>query len=257
MAEINFIDNCYPGMVPGGEVCFRFNDKDVNSNEQMLYDSYWQEILNQYGQKITYYVNTYNILSADNMYGESPTKQFADPIEIVMAIELNENADTLSRYGFSSDDEVTVTVHVSSFYNAFRTLSSSVYSAQFDLIEPRSGDVFALTEYGKGRRNGRGAKYYEVTDRIDQDISSINQLGGHYVWRLKAKRFEYSFEPGLSAEKANTQVYENAYSGVLSGVGNNPTNEKRWVEDIDKISSTTVFNMSANNDTDVYGGYYG
>jgi hypothetical protein len=255
MSTINFNDNCYPGMTSDGTFCFRFNDKDTNSNEQMLYSNYWQEILNMYGQKVTYYVNTYNILSADNLYGESPAKQFAPPVEVVMAIELNENADTLSKFGFSSDDEITATIHVSAFYSAFNILSS-VYATQFNLIEPRSGDVFALTEYGRGRLNGRGAKYFEVTDRIDEDISSINQLGGHYVWRLKAKRFEYSFEPGLSAEKADAQVYENAFSGVLSGVGNNPTDEKRYPGDINETSRTVVFDMSANEATDVYGGYY-
>jgi hypothetical protein len=51
-------------------------------------------------------------------------------------------------------------------------------------------------------------------------------------------------------------VYENAFSGVLSGVGNNPTDEKRYPGDINETSRTVVFDMSANEATDVYGGYY-
>ena len=254
MSEINYDCNAYPGMSQDGTFCFRFNDKDTNANEQLLYDNYWREILNMYGQKVTYYVNAYNIATADNLYGEQPSKQFAQGVDMVFAIELAENANALSRFGYASDDEVTATVHISSFYTAMQVLSD-VYATQYGLIEPRAGDVFALTDYGKGRQNSRGVKQFEVTDRIDEDISSINQLGGHYVWRLKAKRFEYSFEPGLSSEPANKQVYENAYAGVLSGVGMDPLSAKRYDMDIDKISSTIVFDMSAHDKTDVYGGY--
>ena len=254
MSEIDYTNNPYPGMSQTGDYCLRFTNKSTTASEQLLFSNYWREILNMYGQKVTYYVNAYNIKTADNLYGEQPAKQFAPGVELIIAIELAENADTLARWGYNSDDEVTATIHISSFYTSFQALSD-VYATQYNLIEPRAGDVFALTEYAEGRQNGRGPKQFEVTDRIDEDISSMNQLGGHYTWRLKAKRFEYSFEPGLSSEPANNQVYENAYAGVLSGSGMTTLSAKRYDMDIDKISSTIVFDMSANDNTEVYGGY--
>ena len=38
---------------------------------------------------------------------------------------------------------------------------------------------------------------YEITEKIDQDIAQINNLQGHYVFLIKAKRLDYSFEPGI------------------------------------------------------------
>jgi hypothetical protein len=41
-------------------------------------------------------------------------------------------------------------------------------------------------------------------------------LGGHYTWRITAKRLEYSFQPGISGESQNDQVYDDTFAGLLS-----------------------------------------
>jgi hypothetical protein len=288
---IDYTGNCFPGIVDDSTFCFRYNDKATNENEQYLFQSYWNEQINTYGQRTTYYVNTYNVLSADNIYGEQPARRFAPGVSLIMAIELSENANTLSKFGFQADDEITAYVTISGFYNAFnslgltlmtttsgvsgnvldtqnsqdiRTETSTVYETQFNQVQPKAGDVFAMTEYGQGRPGGRSGIQFEVTEIIDQDITKINQLGGHYVWMLKAKRFDYSFEPGLSAEAKSDQVFDNSFSGQLSGgvdddVIPTPVDtsiDKKYPLNIDQTSKTVVFNMSANNDTAVYGGYY-
>ena len=114
----------YPGLVQTDETCFRFTDKSIQSSERVLYSNYWREQINQFGVKVKYYVNTYNTLSADNFYGEQPTQTFTQPREITLAVTLNENAITLSKFGFESDDEVTAFIHISSFYDEFVTLSA-------------------------------------------------------------------------------------------------------------------------------------
>jgi hypothetical protein len=253
----------FPGLVQGDETCFRFSDKSQQSRERLLFNNYWREQLNLYGTKVKYFVNTFNVLSADNLYGEETIKTFANPKEIVIAATLNENAITLSQFGFESDDDITAYIHISSFHDTFNTLSS-VYDNQYGLVEPKAGDVFQLSEYGDDRPGNRQAKYFEITEKLDQDISQMNQLGGHYVFLLKAKRLDYSFEPNIpfnnltSGISGNQQVYEDSFAGRLSGGSNEQSENKKEnydLYDIDSQSRNDVFDMSQNND-DVYGDYY-
>ena len=299
-APPNRMDTCWPGIVDTDQTCFRYLDKEVIGNEEYLYSNYYREQIAQYGTKITYFVNAYNVLSADNFYGEDPTRKYSAGRQVSAIVELAENANTLTKFRFQADDEVTIYMHISAFNEAFydvgiefiaatqgidsnilaeqkqncddlriRTETPGVYETQFNQVQPKSGDVFALTEYGKGRVGNRGPKQYEVTEILDQDISRTNPLGGHYVWIIKGKRFEYSFEPGFAApklqdEKGDDQVFDNSFSGVLSGGSQPVSAPKKYYEQdpdnikllsINDVSKKEVFNMPANNNTDVYGTY--
>lgn len=255
--------NCYPGMAQTDETCWRFTDKGAQEAERVLFSNWWREVINQYGIKISYHVNTFNVLSADSIYGEQPTKTFAEPRDIVMAVNLNDNAISLSKYGFMSDDEITAYIHISSYEATFSSLTS-VYSTQYSVVEPKAGDVFQLSEFGDDRPNNRQPKYFEITEKIDEDISQINNLGGHYVFMIKAKRYDYSFEPGIpfndinSNITGNQQIYEDKFTGRLGG-GVNPNTELKKENydeyNVDRTSIDEVFDMSV-NDTDVYGEYY-
>ena len=231
--------NIYPQQNPGSNLCWRFTNKSVNGCEQLLYENYWIEQINLYGQQVNYYVHNYNTLSADNFYGEQPTQQYSAPQPLIMAINLNENALLLSKYGLLSDDEITAFVPYSSFYAQFGAGS-----------EPKAEDVFALSEYGSDRPDGRGPNYYVITQRLDQDIAQINPLMGHYVWLIKAKRFEYSFEPGLSGEQVNQQVYDDTLTPGVTGADRNYTTNV----DQETIDKTFDYTESSNYDS-VYGGY--
>ena len=262
--SVNYDNNCFPGLVQDDQTCWRFTDKNNQSSERILFDNWWRENLNQFGIKTTYYVNTFNVLSADNLYGEEPTKTFAPPIEFVMGINLNDNAINLSQFGFLSDDEVTGFIHIQSFQTAFSAALSSTWETQYNIVEPKAGDIFQLSEFGDDRPSDRQPKYFEVTEKIDEDIAQINPLAGHYVFLIKAKRYDYSFEPGIPFNNINTsisgnqQIYEDSFAGRLSG-GANPESEPKkdgYDEyDADSFSQDEVFDMSI-NDTDVYGDYY-
>jgi hypothetical protein len=172
-----------------------------------------------------------------------------------MYIELSENAINLSKFGFASDDELTGYLHI----NTFTTVMSSLvnYASFSQVIEPKSGDILELTALGCDRPNGRGSKWFEITERVDQDIAQLNPLLGHYVYRVKAKRYEHSFEPGLSGERQNQQVYDNSFSGIISSniPGISASESKSYSFDVDTESKTKVLDMSVNN-TDIYGSYY-
>jgi hypothetical protein len=218
--------------------CFRYTDKTNNASERAIFANYWREQINLYGQQVLYYVNTLNTLSADMLYGEQPTQQFAPPLPLVMAINLNENALMLSKYGLLSEDEVTAFVPYVSFYARFGQGS-----------EPKSGDVFQMSEYGSDRPNGRDGRFYEITERLDQDIAQINPLAGHYVWLVKAKRFEWSFEPGLSGSAVNNQIFDDTRNAAASGA------YKPYSYSAD-VASRSIFDYSLTPGYDsVYGGY--
>lgn len=261
--NINYDNNCFPGVVQDDESCWRFTDKSTQQSERILFSNWWRELINQYGVKIKYFVNTFNILSADNIYGEDPTKTFAPPRDLIMAVNLNDNAITLSKYGFLSDDEITAYIHISSFQSKFETLSS-VFDTQYSIVEPKAGDIFQLSEFGDDRPADRQPKYFEVTEKLDEDISQINNLAGHYVFLIKAKRYDYSFEPGIPFNtlgeniSGNQQIYEDSFAGRLSGGANTETEPKKDGYDeysADQTSIDEVFDMRV-NDTDVYGDYY-
>ena len=246
---------CYYTGANNGSNCYELYDKVTLLPERELINDTINEVINSLGQKIDYWVNTYNVLSADNFYGEQPTSVYNGPHRLKMYIELNENALTMSRFGFAADDEITTYIT----YTTYTTLmsGSGVYTLLNQAIEPKSGDIFNLVEYGNDRPGNRGANYFQVTERMDQDIAALNPLGGHYMWRLKGKRLEYSFEPGLSGERGNDQVYDNTFTGKLSSsiVGELSTVGKVYPENADNDSRTLVYDMSAIN-TDVYGDYY-
>ena len=97
----------------------------------------------------------------------------------------------------------------------------------------KASDVFDLSEFGEDRPGGRGGKHFEITERIDQDVQQINPLIGHYVWLIKAKRHDYSFEPEIPRENVSTQVEDNV-----------------------RQDSLNIFNYPDYGDNDdVYGGY--
>lgn len=233
----NPIPDIYPRTQTGAG-CFRFTDKSNTVCERLLISNWWQEQLNMFGQRVDYYVNNTTTLSADMLYGEQPTQRFSSPLSFTIGINLNENALLLSKYGVASDDEVTAFFHISAFYDTFGAGA-----------EPKSGDVFSLSEYGSDRPGSRRGNFYEITQRLDQDIAQINPLAGHYVWLIKAKRFESSFEPGLSGESGNEQVFEDTRTNGVSGA------DKTYSYSANTAASTVFnYNSSASYD-DVYGGY--
>jgi hypothetical protein len=107
-----------------------------------------------------------------------------------------------------------------------------------------------MTEYGSTRSHGRAGNYFIITERRDQDISDINPLGGHYTWRLGAKRLEYSFQPGISGESKNEQVYDDTFAGLLStNITEDPLTNN--------IPVTFVESLVENNFPDQLGDYVG
>ena len=258
--------------------CGKFVNPGNLQCEQLVYNQAFSDLINNYGIPISYFINTFNTLSADMLYGQEPTQEFFGPIEMQMYIELSDDAVSLTKFGFDPGDEFTAFVHISSFTTSVS--SKFDYASYNQSIEPKSGDLISLSALCCERPNGRGEVGYQITERMDQDMAALNPALGHYVYRLRGKRFEYSFENGLSAratydtgglsstdwpqsEPANEQIFDNSFSGVLSSTLTSQTSSegKTYREsgddpyDIDTSSKKDVLDMSV-NDTDIYGSYY-
>jgi len=264
--------NCTPDEVLAATMipsCGEFVNPGNLQAEQLVFDQAFNDLINNFGIPVNYYINTFNLSAADLLYGEdfgnshltTGVGQFTGPLSgMQMYIELSDDAVNLTKFGFDPGDEFTAFVHISTFYTAASAYFD--YSSVGQSIEPKAGDVIDLKVLGCDRQNGRGSVLYEITERMDQDMSALNPVLGHYIWRLRGKRYNYSFESGLSSEPVNEQIYDNSFSGVLSTTladqlssdgKTYPTEEDPY--NIDTVSKSDVMDMDI-NDTDIYGSYY-
>tara|TARA_R100000234_G_C4992223_1_gene176133 strand:- start:795 stop:1616 length:822 start_codon:yes stop_codon:yes gene_type:complete len=234
--------------------------------EQLVFDQAFNDLINNFGIPVDYYINTFNLSAADLLYGEdfgneTNRRQFQGPLSgMQMYVELSDDAINLSKFGFDPDDEFTAFVHISSFQSTASAYFD--YTAVAQAIEPKAGDVIDLKVLGCDRPNQRGSVMFQVTERMDQDLAVLNPALGHYVYRLRGKRFNYSFESGLSSEPVNEQIYDSTKSGILSTTffSQSASEGKTYPNqhdpyDINDVSKTQVMDMDV-NDTDIYGSYY-
>ena len=124
------------------------------------------------------------------------------------------------------------------------------------IAEPNAGDVFQLIEFGDDRPEGRNGKIFEITERLDESVKEINQLQGHYVFKLRARRNDHTFLPVIisgsgtgvmDAEAKSTQVVD------VSGAGRLSSPDADYGNDLD-TEQTEYFDYGTNDD--VYGDYY-
>lgn len=248
------MSNYYSG-AGNDSLCYELYDKGRLSPDISTIANVAEEMVHSMGQKIEYYVNTMDLLSADLIYGEQPTSVFHGPKNLKMIIDLNESSMSLSKYGFEPDDEITAYIDYRNFEKAM--IGDDIYTKLRQDIEPKSGDVFRMTEYGSDRKNGRRGNFFQITQRRDQEIQGeMNPLGAHYGWELKAKRMDYSWEPGLPIESVNEQINDDNFYGKLSSTISDELSspQKSYFGSDDDISKKFIIDMSI-NDTSVYGTY--
>lgn len=254
---MNDFDPAFPGMLNCKNV--RFTDVDNLSTEQFLFDGYWKELINLYGVGLKYQVHRYDKTQADNLYSEHISQEYADPIEIVGLVELQENAVSLSKYGFVTDDSITLYLHIQTYTDTFEPLG--IYQeVNQKYIAPKAGDIFELYEFGKTRPLGLGGKKFIVTERTDQDVGiNINQLAGHYVWVVKAKRYDPSYEPNVDEEPESYQIFDEDYTGrIVDNVElkEQPSEQKQYNYSVEEENTRNVFDyIKQLIDTSVYGTY--
>jgi hypothetical protein len=203
--------------------------------------SWWREQINIYGMLVNYYVNKTTASNADVVYGSAPAAGFNPPASVVLLVKPEADSSTFSRFGLISDSEATAYIHPEDYEKTFGVGK-----------EPKSGDVFELSEYGSDRINypTRGPYYMELTERTDETFGQeTNAIAGHYVWRFKCKRFNFSHETDIQPE-LGTKTTADAGSIDLSAV------PPVTASSID-IESKKIFDYdtTCNSNDSVYGDY--
>jgi hypothetical protein len=153
----------------------------------------------------------------------------------------------LSKFGIMADCDMTCVIHISSFQGTFGHYR-----------EPKAGDLIELKEYGGtgDRPGGRGAPVYEITERDDQNLQfNANALMGHYIWIMKCKRWEYSYEPGAPQEPLNVQFNDDEEYGREDG-GSNPEDLVQPYEQSNDKSAKCIVDENIRDLSEPYG-YYG
>lgn len=228
----------------------RFTDKSLNVNErERLYKIWWKDQIALYGTKVSYFVRNFALSAADTFYGENTIDGFKPSTSLIMAINLNDQSITYSKFGIQSEDDLEAFIDITTYSE---TLSSRYDS--LEVIEPKAGDVFQLTELGNDalgggaqRPNGREGKYFEITERVEESVSSnINQLQGHYLYRIKARRYDFTYTDNDVEEAVSEQVTNDALSGKTTD------NAQSYIDDID-VEQLSYFDYGSNDD--VYGDY--
>ena len=220
----------------------RHVDKSANSNERnLLFKTWWRDQIAQFGINTTYYTRNFALSAANRFYGENTVDGFYNGQSIVMAINLSDNAFAFTQFGIQSNDEVEAYIDITTFQE---TLSTNYLSGE--LIEPKAGDVFQLTDFGTDRPGGREGNFFEITERVDQSIAQINSLAGHYVFKIKARRHDFSHTDDDLEQDLSEQVTDDSLSGRLID------SAQSYVNDIDQEQSS-YFDYGSNDS--VYGDY--
>lgn len=259
--------------------CAGFADPSRLQAEKSIFSSGYGELINNYGVDINYYVHGFTLSAANILYGEHPLAEFSPPFQLRSYIELTEGF-TLSQYGHDSSDELTAYFHIDTFENTFITYllsedgslilaqnniyvtvdtpDSLFFSSRGLRLEPKSGDLIEVTSLGCNRPGNRGAKIFEITEAVDQDVANgLNPMGGHFVWRVKAVRYDYNGQTNAPRERGDDQVYDNNHAGKISSTlfPTLTTGDKIYTDDVDTISKEQVYDMRKMG-TDLYGKYY-
>lgn len=236
--------------------CGGFADPSNFQAEQAILGSMYQELINNFGVDLNYYVNGFNLSAMNMLYGEHPLQVYAGPVVIKAYLELQESL-SLTNFGYDAGDDLTAYIAIKDFTNVF-ALSTDIFTNNGQRVEPKSDDLLEITALGCNRPGNRGPKIFRITEVLDQDVAGgINPFMGHYVYRITAKRYETSYETNAPQELGNNQVYDNTFSGKLSSIlfPSLTSTGKVYPDNIDDLSKNTVYDMSV-NDTTIYGTYY-
>jgi hypothetical protein len=249
----------YPGLA--SSACQDWNTLETMDGAQVIADANWQELINNNGQAVYYYVYGFDMNRAQDIFGEDVLAKYQDPFEIKVYVDIKDMPKDLGPYGgFFADDTITGYIHIKTFEKS--TADLPIFETLGLRHEPKPQDIIQVINFGCDRPGDRSANYYEITNKEDQLISESMNVGyGHYVWRIKAKRYMFDYEGGAiepKGEDGNEQVYDNNVSGYTTSTADPAKQEsdKTYDFNVDDQSKRKIFNQSYKNQDDIYGGYY-
>jgi hypothetical protein len=219
--------------------------------DQVTFDNQIASYVAENGQPCWYYPYLFQEEKMEELTGEHSGAGYGRPFEILIVLEVKDSPSWVSALGVENDETVTGWIHIRSFKEKIRPILkkqdddryidyNSIYcdepwkvlendKTRKDVyakkIQPKPKDCFQSLLISNDREWDAGARIWEITNVEDEIISEkFNLSQGHYVWKITAKRYRYSFEHGMSihdnkasdnpmlgemGEHGNHQVYEN------------------------------------------------
>jgi hypothetical protein len=90
-------------------------------------------------------------------------------------------------------------------------------------VIPLAGDLFQIDDASCDRPMKQSPMVFEITEKHDT-INPADFMGGHYIWKITAKRYDNSYEPGAPQEKfLGGPVDTDFYGKVESSIDPEPT----------------------------------
>ena len=211
--------------------------------DQVTFDNQIKSYIAENGQPCWFYPYLFQEEKMEELTGEHSSAGYGRPFEILIVLEVKDNPSWVSALGVENDETITAWIHIRDFkdkitpilknqddkrytdYNSIYCSQPWKHDAYMKKIQPKPKDCFQSLISGCDREWDKGARIWEITNVEDQIWSEkLNFSQGHYVWKITAKRYRYSFEHGMSTlddkasdnpmlgemgEKGNHQVYEN------------------------------------------------
>lgn len=233
---------------PIKEVLFNPSDKNVSTQNSpfgvldspyvpacsdqsnLLKNTYRQQVeefANLYGMTITYQPVKYNYNTHNFLYGEDPTSGYHLARKLKAIINHTAYTTFLTKFGIMSDTELVIYIPIRLF--------EQVWGPSKGEICPLAGDIFTIDNEACDRPLGQSPMCFEVTDKDDK-VNVVDYMGGHYIWKLTCKRFDYSHEPNAVEERfLDDESGDSKEFGRLDG-GKNPVDVgfKPW--DVDEFA---------------------
>lgn len=261
MQDNNISEAKRKDMFPGitSDACANIQGGIANSGnyDQVTYDNQIQSYIAENGLPCWYYPYLFEEHKIEELTGEHNSAGYGSPFEISMVLEIKDSPSWVSSLGIENDETVTGWIHIRTFKNKIKEILGdkkderypdydSIYCAEpwrvdwsnsenphkhsgkpqyLKKIQPKPKDCFQVLTSAADRQWDAGSRIWEITNVEDEIFSEkFNFSQGHYIWKITAKRYRYSFEYGMSTldekssenpmlgelgEKGNHQVYEN------------------------------------------------
>lgn len=233
----------FPGI--SSEVCTNKQGNLASSGnyDQVTYDNQIQSYITECGVPCWYYPYLFQEEKMEEFTGEHNSAGYGRPVEVIMVLEIKDAPSWVSGLGIENDETVTAWLHIRTFknkiipilenaddsryvdYNTIYCKNPWEHDSYLKKIQPKPKDCFQVLTSACDREWDAGARIWEITNVEDEIWSgNMNPAMGHYVWKITAKRYRYSFEYGMSTlddksadnpmlgemgEKGNHQIYEN------------------------------------------------
>lgn len=150
---------------------------------------YWGNFISNYGVRIEYWVNAYDMTAHDFLYGEDTVSGFHPKRVLKGYVEITNESRLLSKFGITTDNDAVLLITISEFKRVWG-----------EVTMPKIGDVWRVMDEACDRPEEQTPRVFQISDKIDT-LNPVDFLGGHYVWKLTSKRFDFSYEKNAPEEK--------------------------------------------------------